>query len=799
MSGITERYRWAGQGGAFGLCVLGLCWSMAVPAQEGADAAGDIEQVIVTARRQAESLETVPTSVTAIGARQLAEQGIVSQSDLQYSVPGLTVRQTQGSNSLTFSIRGQTIDAFTGSRSAVVPYFNEVQLNSGGASTLFDLESIQVLKGPQGTLFGRNTTGGAVLYTSARPTGELDGYFKYRAGNYQLSEGQGALNLPLAGDSLSLRLAGNVIYQQGFQDNLYDGRKLGQVKRQSGRASLLWQPSDVLENLLVVAVDHVGGNSTATRLRTVNRVDPNTFACVDPNVVNCSADLLFSPLADVVFGAEGFWDAYTAANPNLNPDGIAAYLDQDSPQIDFWDANEIAPVHHDEDDFFLSNATRYELGDDLRLRNIIGYSQSDTRDLGSSVGAPYGVFYSANLALDDYGNTVEKRTVSEELQLQGLAMGGALDYIVGFYYQNEVSKTLFPQVYFEYQPISAGSSVDSHFEISNETPAIFAQGTYTLTDRLDVTVGARYTWESVELKQLPRSSSLLDPSQPTQQKTSDSDPSWTLGLSYQASEDLMVYLTSRRSWRSGGFNGTAPPTVEDVDGLTNLFKPETTYDVELGAKFAGRVFDLPVRANLALFKQWIDDVQRAEFPDPPGPATSIAYTVNVPQAEVTGAEMDLTIRPAPWLETGLSGAWTYARYSDGDDTAEVFGTTYLFGPYADVPKLSGAFFAKATLPTPVAWGAMQLRADVYGQSSMYFSNNDSTITPDTRIPGYGLINLRYGWDEIRGSPFSLSAYVRNLTDKEYYTGGFALTASLGVNSVAVGTPRMFGAELSYAF
>src|SRR3546814_10369945 len=94
---------------------------------------------------------------------------------------------------------------------------------------------------------------------------------------------------------------------------------------------------------------------------------------------------------------------------------------------------------------------------------------------------------------------------------------------------------------------------------------------------------------------------------------------------------------------------------------------------------------------------------------------------------------------------------------------------------------------------------MDVRADVCGQSSMYFSNSAKSITPDTQIPGYGLVNLRYEWLEIYGSKYSVSAFIRNLADKEYYTGGFALTGSLGVNSVAVGTPRMFGAEITYRF
>jgi iron complex outermembrane receptor protein len=786
---------------------------------EVTSSAGDIETIVVTARRREESLEKVPTAITVLDARALEQQGITSQADLQLSVPGLTVRQTQGSNSLTFSIRGQTIDAFTGSRSAVVPYFNEVQLNSGGASTFFDLESVQVLKGPQGTLFGRNTTGGAVLYTAARPKDEFGGYAKLRGGNFGLIEGQGAINLPLLDDTLLVRLAGNITQQDGWQKNLYDGRDLGEVDRKNGRLSALWKPTEALENLTVLEVDHAGGNSTATRLRTVNRCGQtnNGFA------LNCAADALFNP---ATWAGSGIWENYLAHNPQANPGGIADYLDNVSPNIGFFKANEVAPVYHDEDDYFAANTTSFDLGNDLLLKNIAGFSASDTRDLGSSVGAPDPVFYSATFATDangvitldangnptynKRGNHVENKTYSNELQLQGKTLDKALTYIVGAYYQYEDSKTLFPQVYFNlYQPgLFLPANATSHFQITDETPALFAQGTYDFSEMgltgLSFTAGFRYTWETVEIKQLALGDNYRDPAQPRSQKKSFSDPSWTLGLSYQATDQLLLYLQTRRSWRAGGFNGTAPAAIDPANGdavieNTNLFEPEKTYDVEAGTKFAGELFGRPLRVNLAVYNQWIKDVQRAVFPDPPGPAQSIAYTVNVPEARVSGLEADAMIKPTRWLETGVSGSLTKARFVNGKDEADVFGTLYVFGPYADAPRLSGSAYASLLLPTPAQWGVMDVRADIYSQSHMYFSNSNDSITPDTRIPGYSVINLRYDWTQIHGSRFSLAAFVRNLTEKEYYTGGFALTGSLGVNSVAIGTPRMYGAELSYEF
>ena len=136
---------------------------------------GGPEEVIVTARRRDENLSSVPITITAIESQDLIERSIRTDSDLQLAAPGLTIRQTQGNNSLTYSIRGQSADTFSGSPSAVIAYLNEVPLTIGSASSFYDLESVQVLKGPQGTLFGRNTTGGAVLYTTAKPTDKTEG------------------------------------------------------------------------------------------------------------------------------------------------------------------------------------------------------------------------------------------------------------------------------------------------------------------------------------------------------------------------------------------------------------------------------------------------------------------------------------------------------------------------------------------------------------------------------------------------------------------------------------------------
>src|SRR5882724_11007553 len=366
---------------------------------EAASEQQTLDVVTVTARRREENIENVPVSIAALDARQLIGQNIVSETDLRASVPGLTVRETQGSNSLTFSIRGQTVDAFTGSQTAVVPYFDEVQHTTGGASTFFDLESIQVLKGPQGTLFGRNTTGGAILYTSAEPKNRFEGSGTLRMGNHQMFEGLGVLNLPLVSDKVLLRISGDAIHRDGYQKNIFNGHDLGEVERESARVSLLVRPTDELKNLLVMQFDRSAGNSTANRLFTVNRCGTSNGGFP----LNCVSDLFYSPGVDSVLGP-GVWEAYVAAHPNLNPAGIAAYLDNDSPRLPFWKANEVSPIIHDEHDYFLVNTTSYDINPDMLIKNIVGASYDDSHDEASTIGSPYLIFASFNPQTGESGN-----------------------------------------------------------------------------------------------------------------------------------------------------------------------------------------------------------------------------------------------------------------------------------------------------------------------------------------------------------------------------------------------------------
>ncbi|MAR92784.1 MAG: hypothetical protein CML06_18190 [Pseudomonadales bacterium] len=438
----------------FGVSQLALAiaapTSGVVLAQE-TDSSAVIEEVTVTARRRDESLADVPIAVSAINTDDLSSRQVKTDADLQYAVPGLTIRQTQGNNSLTYSIRGQSADTFSGSPSAVVAYLNDVPLTVSGASTFYDLESIQVLKGPQGTLFGRNTTGGAVLYTPAKPTNETEGSVTVSAGNLGMREVEAMINLPLVEDKVLFRAAFNTLDKDGYIDNILTGDEYGEINRDSGRVTLTVRPSYDLENITMYSYSRLEGTNTGASY--AYSVYPDGAAA-----------FLFPEAVD-----------YPAVQEELGP-----YKTQHP-----YDADHIG------DDQIFTNTTTYDINDSLTLKNIFGYTSGNTDSEQPAFGAPYPTFVTRNLQTGKAGNEFDLESYSNELQLYGAALNRRLDYIVGLYLQRAETETLWPQSYFI--GTAAEAFATNHFLIDTDTAAVYTQGTYSLTEKVGVTAGVRYT------------------------------------------------------------------------------------------------------------------------------------------------------------------------------------------------------------------------------------------------------------------------------------------------------------------
>lgn len=732
------------------------------------------DDIVVTARRTEERLSRVPVAVSALGTKQLEERHIVTEADLQAATPGLTVRQTNSSNQVNFSLRGQSLDAFSFAAPAVLTYVNEFNAQGVAASSFYDLQSIQVLKGPQGTLFGRNATGGAVLYSTQAPEADLGGYAKIGYGNYNNRAAEGAINLPFGDDAGGFRLAGAFQRRDGYQNNLLLGTKNGSIDTFSIRPTLLLK-SGRFTSKFVFQYTFSGGVSAGLRGTDVYLPGQvNNGYLLNPGV---PSGAIYAPGVQVL-------DPRVMARFN----GIVDYLNKQKG-VGFYDIFNNQNGQHRGRQFLATNTTTYDLSDTFTLKNVIGFNYAKSHDNTDVDGTPYEpltIGFSNGESAEGY--TYIQRQFSEDMQLSGKLADGKLDLLVGGFY--------FAGLDHQRMGLCIGCDLAGgplavflrEYGVSSFSKAVYAQGTYHLTDRLNFTAGGRYTWELTKFRPDPLDIGAIGGVKAASLK--GSKPSWTFSLDYRPVDSLMFYIAQRGSWRTGGFNGTATQVVDGVT-VVNSFKPETTYDFEIGAKFNGRVGNMPANLNVAIYDQYIKNVIRAVY------LGVSAVSGNAGAARVSGIEADGSIRLARWLQIGGTLAYTNARYTK--PTATVGGDTVTFGPYGDVPKWAGSAFARASTELGNGLGELALRGDFYTQSKFYYTNAEATILPGTVISGYSLADARLELNNISGSRISLAGYVKNLTDKQYNVGGFGLGAVTGVNSVLPGLPRTYGIELSAKF
>ncbi|URD59922.1 TonB-dependent receptor [Sphingomonas sp. KRR8] len=745
-----------------------------------ADTDNAAEVIIVTAQRRSETLERAAVAVSVVSAQTLAEKAITTETDLQIAVPGLTVKSGQNENQLNFSLRGQSVDPFSSSRPSVLPYFNEIQVGGVGGTALYDLSSVQVLKGPQGTLFGRNSTGGAVLYTSAKPTKDFGGYVTGRIGNYNARQLEGAVNIPLATDVALLRVAGFIQRRRGYQLNLFNGQRLGEIKRENARVSLTLKPTSGFSNETVVDYGHSSGASLSSVVYSVNPLGAPSFI---------PFNFLFSPAVDSAFGA-GSWAAYLQAHPRADPAGLLSFFGTQQARGPYI-VNVDSPNFYRQKKLIASNITTVDLGAETKFKNVFGYVRSRFKGAGEFDGTPYGIDGNGP---SGRGGLITQ--VSEEAQILGRLFDNRLDYVAGVYLTRETDDTRSESVIFDFAPISPPVVQINDGKFTNKTAAVYAQGTYTIVGNLKATAGARYTREATKFVRAVDDTYVTNPLPAYNFNQHDvfKRLSWTLGLEDQITPSTLVYAKARRSFRSGGFNYFAPPTVGFGNATGGEYRPETATDVELGLKYRGRLGAVPARFSLAAYNMKVKDIQRAFYAAIFGNLASI--TVNVPEAKIKGIEAEVSADLSRWLTVGGNINYTDAKFTK--NTVDVVGNPQArFDTYPDTPKWSGAAFAAASIPVTGRLNGT-LRGDVYTQSSTYFSSTGLSLTPGTKLPSYTLINLRAGIED-KVSGWSIAGIVKNLTKEVYYTGGVGFGNIFSLNTAVPGEPRTFLVEGRFRF
>jgi len=751
------------------------------------DVSSGIEEVLVTARRREESAQSVPIAITALGASALEELHIENLDDLATVVPTLSVSAASGRpNAPVYSLRGiRPTEAIYGQDPTVAIYFGDVVMSPAEGSNMgmYDLASVQVLKGPQGTLFGRNTTGGAVLLSPKRPGHHFASDVMVGYGSYGRSETQVGIDMPIA-DNFAVRLSGRTIKSEGYQTNVaansLNGSKLGGDDTRSARLSALWNLSDSIENYTILSYDKRMQNGRGLVLQAVN---PNTaLRCYDgPGNPNTGGQ----PCPTETTALPSIFDALARAQ-SRGVDKIESDLRQ-RDDIDVWG---------------VVNTTTIGLGDDLQLKSIAGYRDFETKSLLDidSTQIP-------DILTSDQSATLQH--ASYELQLLGTALDKQLDWVTGVYYYYEDGYQNSPgAVLTAINPASAGFT--QRGDIHNISYSGFAQGSYRFAPDWSLTAGARWTNDKKEMEisthtnagcgligfdgnRLPADACSIPLSK------SFSEPTGTLSLDYRLRDGVLVYVASRRGYRAGGFNlrGSQPVQYQPFD-------PETVTDAELGTKTDWLLGDWQMRSNLAVYHQWYDDIQRTVAVPVNGAPSSVIQ--NAAKAKVLGLELEQTIKPTRKLTLQLNYAYTDPKYQNWTDPAS--GTDLSSTPFYFTPKHAASATLSYVEPLEGDAGALQFSASGSYKSDTWINalqtSRDIAATPDTVRPllqqdAYWLLDMSAAWTEIMGSKMDVSAYVKNVTDEQYAVGGVQLYTSFGLLARAYGEPRTVGMQLRYRF
>ena len=770
-----------------GASALQLGYSLPAIAQEGTDGAdNEIADIIVTANRREETMQKVPTAITAFTGETLRREGVTSNQDLAGKVPSLIVGQAAGQrDTQTFTIRGQ--GSTFGGGPGVAVYFAEVPLPQRsdtvgqiGTGTLFyDLENVQVLKGPQGTLFGRNTTGGAVLVEPAKPKNQFDGYVQGQLGNYHDREFEAMVNVPVVEDKLLLRVAGRYAKRDGYTQEINTNRDLDNRDYWTLRAGLTWRPTETIENYLLVTNVKVDQNGTGTVFAGFNSaINPATGNFQGSNARFYGIPLLTQVLAE-----------QQARGPRKTELTIVPLEEQRL--------------------FMVTDVLKIDLSDNLTLRNIASYARYKTRASFDQDGS--------RLDMDGTGpgdaNSTDARQWTEEFQLQGKFLDDRLNFVTGVYHED--AKPVGSEIR---QGSAQGSFLTFASGDHRKSTGVYAQAALemgALTSALEgfrLTGGYRYSWDKKESFSALYSSTacVLADTTPFPDCRIDatyksSAPNWLLSLDYQVTPDTMVYAKVSRGYKSGGYN------FNGVNPQARTFGPEFATAYEGGVKSQFHLGAVPVRLNLDYYYTSYKDIQRSGatvISLPSGNSSGGSAIVNAGKAHIQGIEADVTVNPFPNLS--IRGAYSYTKAN-----YDKFQFSYFSGGQVLVDDRSAVPFSF----TPKNQYSISARYDIKLDDmqtiapSLTFSHIDRYYTQITRaeqepfgyLPESNLLNLRVEWNNVGRRPVDLAFFMTNVANKTF---PIQLQANYGKNGANYGSgflryiysePRMWGFQLRYRF
>ncbi len=780
-------------------------------AQPAPQEAQGLETVIVTARRKAENIQDVPVAISAMSDQDLKREQINSPQDLQGRVPSLVVgSDSQMRNTETPTIRGQ--GAQYGTSPGVVIYFAEVPQpsdpvasNQGGPGKFFDLSTVQVLKGSQGTLFGRNTTGGAMLLEPHKPEKDFSASLEAGGTTYSGYNSEGVLNLPLFDQTLLLRAGAQYYERGGFTHDVASGVDYDNKRYGTARLGITWRPTDLIDNYLLGYYTGSHDNGTGTVIQNINKTGLNQAipSAIGLGVLSHIAGLDLTQTTNL--GCL-LLDIYGPSS-NCGQDILDAQQARGPRQVQLSaHPDDILKTGAAVDQFTL------RLAEELTLRNIASYSSFRHHYRWDNDGS--------QAAFNDFVNPgdvdeADLHTYTEELQLQGRAFDGWPAFVVGGYYEYTKSSGTIDgsELFIE--------SVLQQYSETKRSYAPFAQATYDFGGLFDalsglsLTLGARYTSDSTAAQAFLRETALgiyntVDLSHPAGSK--DSAPTYTAGLDYKFGANL-VYGKISRGYKSGGVSIIA------VNPAHYTFNPEYVTNYELGQKSDFEIGSTPVRINTAVYYTGYSDLQKGgtdsySQPDSVNLIPELGEaTYNVGKAWLAGFEFEGSIQPFRGFNLVSTYGYTQAQYSQftllysgATEQLDCTGQQKYSGsvlqlsciPFQTTPHNQFSQSARYLLPLDPSIGDVEASATYTWTDRQYSASTTlPQDEPGSWLPSHGLLNASLSWSRILGSGFDLQLFGTNLTDRLYRISNSNQWHLTYVQSSIFSEPCFAGAQLSY--
>lgn len=749
------------------LFVCAVISASAIAQNDGSTPRLALEEVVVTAQKRAQSLQDVPVAVSALDGDLLLESGATDLLNLQILVPSLTMEQNKGPGFATFRIRGVgNLGNIPNFESAVGLFVDGAYRSKSGMGVgeLVDVDRVEVLRGPQSTLYGRNVTAGLISVITKRPTDTLEGFVEATVGDYDTQVLKASVSGPLS-ENVQGRLSGLWNQREGTFDDIYQNTEANETEAWAVRGQLAFQPTDKLSILAIAGFS-------------------------EKNADCCNADVDLGVLGNTFSGI------IMGSAPDNNPTNRVMQFSQTNTYED--EAKELTiTIDYDFDFATFTSLTSY---DDYDLYGILDAEQT-----------PLDVL--------TFHDRQQGETFSQELRFTSNSEGN-FDWMAGLgYYKNDfVRGSLKPSepttvvgVHvmlppFQAPPALGGRPGDlSFFESTYDTEnySVFAQGNWHLGDRITLGAGARWFYEEKDMTIESRAETAVFPSYayittvpaPISGNRDTDQIAWNLNAVFDATDSVMLYASASSGAKGGGFNGDW-----DARGTLSLdqreFEDEEVMNYEIGAKTS--LLDQRVTLNANLFYSEFDDFQNASF-------LGLSFLVrNAEEVTTSGLEIDTVALLTSWLTADFSYTYLNAEYDKFTQGACYFGRT------PDDPVVGTCDLSGETLPL-AAENRLHLGLSGYwnvGSGELYsrvdYSWTDETETDNALDPrgtqdSYGILNGRIGW---RNDSFDIAAWIKNAADEEVVTlsSPQTLFGSIdGGRQVYLNDPQTYGVTFRYSF